>query len=89
MSARRLLLRLPMTENHRRLYRQWCNERWGWTTEQNGIVLTDESHSCLQHHDGRIRVWRHCGERLVNCCVMHRHIGIMVWGGIGFHCRTV
>ncbi|GFV89404.1 hypothetical protein TNCV_4152231 [Trichonephila clavipes] len=26
------------------------------------------------------------------CCVMHRHTGpapgIIVWGGIGFHCRT-
>ncbi|GFW32465.1 uncharacterized protein TNCV_676251 [Trichonephila clavipes] len=46
---------------------------------------------CLQHHDGRIRVWRHRGESPLNCCIMHRHIspvpGIMVWGGIGFHCR--
>ncbi|GFY08512.1 hypothetical protein TNCV_809451 [Trichonephila clavipes] len=31
-------------------------------------------------------------KRLLNCWVMHRHTGsepcIMVWGGIGFHCRT-
>ncbi|GFX08118.1 transposable element Tcb1 transposase [Trichonephila clavipes] len=92
MSARRLLFRLPLTGNHRRLRRQWCDERWTWITEWNGIVFTYESHSCLQHHDGRIRVWRHCGERLLNCFVMHRHTGpasgIMVWGGIGFQCRT-
>ncbi|GFV95945.1 uncharacterized protein TNCV_3606721 [Trichonephila clavipes] len=47
---------------------------------------TDESRVCLQHHDGRIRVWRHRGERMLNSCVMHRHTGpapgIMVWGGI-------
>ncbi|GFU56548.1 transposable element Tcb1 transposase [Trichonephila clavipes] len=51
----------------------------------------DESRICLQHHDGWIRVWRLRGERMLNCCVMHRHTGpvpgIMVRGGIGFHCR--
>ncbi|GFU76257.1 transposable element Tcb2 transposase [Trichonephila clavipes] len=50
------------------------------------------SRICLQHHDGRIRVWRHRGERRLNSCVMHRHTdpapGIMVWGGIGYHSRT-
>ncbi|UYV84085.1 hypothetical protein LAZ67_X001129 [Cordylochernes scorpioides] len=49
---------------------------------QNGIVLTDESRFCLQHHDGRIRIWRHRGERMLNSYVMHRHtgpaLGIMV-----------
>ncbi|GFU88100.1 transposable element Tcb1 transposase [Trichonephila clavipes] len=54
--------------------------------------LTDELRICLQHHDVRIRVWRHRGERMLNSCVMHRHIGpapgIMVWGGIGYHSRT-
>ncbi|GFX03021.1 transposable element Tcb1 transposase [Trichonephila clavipes] len=28
-----------------------------------------------QHHDGRIRVWRHRGERMLNSCVKHRHTG--------------
>ncbi|GFV88732.1 transposable element Tcb1 transposase [Trichonephila clavipes] len=46
----------------------------------------------LQHDDGRIRVWRHRDERLLDPCVMYRPTGsapgIMVWGGIGFHCRT-
>ncbi|GFT60995.1 transposable element Tcb1 transposase [Trichonephila clavipes] len=91
MSTRRPLLRLPLTGNHRGLPHQWCGERCTWTTEWNGIAFTDESRFCLQHHDGRILVWRR-GERLLNCCVMHRHtgpaLGIMVWGGIGFHCRT-
>ncbi|GFX63528.1 transposable element Tcb2 transposase [Trichonephila clavipes] len=35
---------------------------------------------------------RHGGERLLNCCVIHRHTdsapGIMAWSsGIGSHCR--
>ncbi|GFV77989.1 transposable element Tcb1 transposase [Trichonephila clavipes] len=37
------------------------------------IAFTDESHFCLQPHDSRIRVWRHHGEKLLNCCVMHHH----------------
>ncbi|GFY33305.1 transposable element Tcb1 transposase [Trichonephila clavipes] len=63
-----------------------------WTAELNEVVFTDESRFCLQHHDGRIRVWRHRGERMLNNCVMHRHTSpapsIMVWGGIGYHSRT-
>ncbi|GFU32919.1 transposable element Tcb1 transposase [Trichonephila clavipes] len=92
LSFRSPLLGLPLTQNHRRLCRQWCDERRTWAAEWNEVVFTDESHICLQHHDGRIRVWRHRGERLLNSCVMHSHTfpapGIMVWGGIGYHSRT-
>ncbi|GFT31312.1 transposable element Tc3 transposase [Trichonephila clavipes] len=63
-----------------------------WAAEWNEVVFTDESLICLQHHDDRIRVWRHRGEGMLNSCVMHRHTGpapgIMVWGGIGYHSRT-
>ncbi|UYV81499.1 hypothetical protein LAZ67_20001366 [Cordylochernes scorpioides] len=48
LSARRSLLRLPLTQN---LRRQWCDERRMWTAEWNEIVFTDESRFCLQHHD--------------------------------------
>ncbi|UYV85022.1 hypothetical protein LAZ67_X004300 [Cordylochernes scorpioides] len=69
-----------------RICDSWMQEEW------NEIVFTDESQFCLQHHDGRIRVWKNRGERMLNSCVMHRHIGpasgIMVWGGIGYHSRT-
>ncbi|GFV24884.1 transposable element Tcb1 transposase [Trichonephila clavipes] len=79
-------------QNHRRLRHQWCDERRMWAAEWNEVVFTGESRICLQHHDGRIRVWRHRGERILNSCVMHRHTypapGIMVWGGIGYHSRT-
>ncbi|GFU55204.1 transposable element Tcb1 transposase [Trichonephila clavipes] len=79
-------------QNHRRLHRQWCDEKRMWSAEGNEVVFTDESRICLQHHDGRIRVWRHRGERMLNSCVMHHHVGpapgIMVWGGIRYHSRT-
>ncbi|GFU34171.1 transposable element Tcb1 transposase [Trichonephila clavipes] len=90
LSVRRPLLGLPLMQNHRRLRRQWCDERMMWVTEWNVVVYTDESRICLQHHDGRIRVWIHRGERMLNNCVMPPGSapGIMVWGSIGYHSRT-
>ncbi|GFT30324.1 transposable element Tcb1 transposase [Trichonephila clavipes] len=35
LSTRRPLLGLPLTQNHRRLRRQWCDERRMWVTEWN------------------------------------------------------
>ncbi|GFY01509.1 transposable element Tcb1 transposase [Trichonephila clavipes] len=58
------LVGLPLTHNHRRLRRQWCDERRMWAAEWNEVVFTDESRIFLQHHDGRIRDWRHRGERM-------------------------
>ncbi|GFV90182.1 transposable element Tcb1 transposase [Trichonephila clavipes] len=46
-SARRPLLALPFTQNHRRLRRQLCNERRMWATEWDEVVFTDESRICL------------------------------------------
>ncbi|GFU97478.1 transposable element Tcb1 transposase [Trichonephila clavipes] len=92
LSARRPLLGPPLTQNHRRVRRQWCDERRMWVAEWYEVVFTYESRIFLQHHDGRIRVWRHRGERMLNSCVMHHHTGtspgIMVWGGIEYNSRT-
>ncbi|GFV89140.1 transposable element Tcb1 transposase [Trichonephila clavipes] len=86
------LLRLPLTQNHRRLRRQWCDERRMWVTEWNEVVFTDESRICMQHHDDQIRVWRHRAERMLNSCIMHSHTShapsIMVRGGIRYHSHT-
>ncbi|GFX75138.1 transposable element Tcb1 transposase [Trichonephila clavipes] len=75
LSVRRPLLGPLLTQNHRRLRHQWCDERRMWVAEWNEVVFTDESRICLHHHDGRIRVCRHRGERMLNSCVMHRHTG--------------
>ncbi|GFX97012.1 transposable element Tcb1 transposase [Trichonephila clavipes] len=69
LSARRPLLSLPLTHNHRRLRHQWCDERRMWAAESNEVVFTDESRIFLQHHDGQIRVWRHRGEGMLNRCI--------------------
>ncbi|GFX26429.1 transposable element Tcb1 transposase [Trichonephila clavipes] len=38
-------------------------------------MFTNEFRFCQQHHDGRIRVARHSGKRLLRCFVMHRYTG--------------
>ncbi|GFY23169.1 transposable element Tcb1 transposase [Trichonephila clavipes] len=73
LSTRRPLFGLHLTQNHRRLRRQCCDERRMWAAEWNEVVFNNESHICLQHHDVRIRVWRHRGQRIRNGCIMHRH----------------
>ncbi|GFX49673.1 transposable element Tcb1 transposase [Trichonephila clavipes] len=78
-------------KHHRRLRSQCCDERRMWVAEWNEFVVTDESCICLQHHDVRIRVWRHRGERMLISFIMHQHTGpatgIITWGGIGYHSR--
>ncbi|GFW15798.1 uncharacterized protein TNCV_3582961 [Trichonephila clavipes] len=54
LSARRPWLSQPLTQNHRRLSLQWCDERRMRAAEGNEFVFTDESRNCLQHQDGRI-----------------------------------
>ncbi|GFY05045.1 transposable element Tcb1 transposase [Trichonephila clavipes] len=43
LCARRPLLGLPLTQNHRRLRRQWCDERRMWVAEWDEVVFTDKS----------------------------------------------
>ncbi|GFW35459.1 transposable element Tcb1 transposase [Trichonephila clavipes] len=59
LSERRALLGLPLTQNHRHLRYQWCDERRMWAVEWNDVVFTDESRICLQHQNIRIRVWKY------------------------------
>ncbi|GFW53704.1 transposable element Tcb1 transposase [Trichonephila clavipes] len=47
LSARRPLLVLPLTQNHRCLHHQWCDERRMWVAECNEIAFNYESGICL------------------------------------------
>ncbi|GFW71411.1 transposable element Tcb1 transposase [Trichonephila clavipes] len=94
LSARRPLFGLPLTQNHRRLRFQCCDERRMWVAEWNEVVFTDESRICLQQHVGQIRVWRHRGERMLSSCVMQHHtgpapgiIGLSLSQSYSTHCR--
>ncbi|GFS85571.1 transposable element Tcb1 transposase [Trichonephila clavipes] len=83
LSARHPLLGLPLTQNHKRLRRQWCDEKRMWATEWNEVVFTDESRICLQHHDGRIPVWRRRGERMLNMRYAPSHWSCTGYYGMG------
>ncbi|GFX73900.1 transposable element Tcb1 transposase [Trichonephila clavipes] len=48
LSVRRPLLGLPLTQNHRRFRRHWCDERRMWVAEWYEVVFTDESRICLR-----------------------------------------
>ncbi|GFT73182.1 transposable element Tcb1 transposase [Trichonephila clavipes] len=73
LTARRPLLGLPLTQNHRRLRRQWSDERRMWTAEWNEVVFTDESRICNTTMFGFQS--RDTVERMPwNSCVMHRHL---------------
>ncbi|GFU20283.1 uncharacterized protein TNCV_4933581 [Trichonephila clavipes] len=59
-----------------------------WAAEWNEDVFTDESRIRLQHHDGRIQVWRHRGERMLKSCVMH-HWSCTKYYGMGRYCISL
>ncbi|GFY09019.1 transposable element Tcb1 transposase [Trichonephila clavipes] len=92
LSARRPLLGLPLTQNHRRLRHQWCDgRRMVWQNGMKLYLLTSHAFVCNTTMVG-LKFLRHRGERMLNSCVMHRHTahapGIMAWGGIGYHSHT-
>jgi hypothetical protein len=72
--------------NFAQLHRDWTPEQW------SNVLFTDESRFCLDHNDGRIRVWKCPGERYIDSTVQEIVAfgggSIMVWGGITSTGRT-
>ena len=56
------------------------------------MLFRDESRFCVDHADGRFRVYRRTGERYADACDMQRDrwdgTDIMVSGGIAYGVRT-
>ena len=52
------------------------------------MLSSDLSRFCVEHADGRFRVYRRTGERYADACVMEQDrwgsANIMVWGGIAY-----
>ena len=67
---------------------QWCVQLQTWTHEWNDDIFSNGSRFCFQHHDGRMRIWRHRGVHTLVACSWHRHIvpspGVMVGGDTGY-----
>nr|KAG5692720.1 hypothetical protein BaRGS_033831 [Batillaria attramentaria] len=77
-----------LTVRHRQARLEWaqghvnCNNvRW-----QN-VLFSDESRFCIDHADGRVRVWRRRGDRYADNCVVENNAwggpSLMLWGAIG------
>ncbi|GBO08348.1 hypothetical protein AVEN_229904-1 [Araneus ventricosus] len=64
LRARRPVTCIPLTPNHCRLRREWCQARAHWWTEWRSVVFSEESRFCLGASDGRVLVRRGTGERL-------------------------
>ena len=93
LHARRPLVRPRLTPQHRAARLAWSAHHLRWNRQQWARVLfSDESRFSLEHNDGRVRVWRRPGERLVPGAVRERTAyrggSVMVWGGISEHHRT-
>ena len=73
LRARRPVVRQPLTRQHRIARQQWAMIHRRWTrAEWRMVMFCDESRYNVDHHDGRIRVWRRLGERYMLHHVLHR-----------------
>ena len=76
-----------LTRLHRQTRVQWCQRHSNWEEGHwRHTVFSDESRFTLYSNDGRRRVRRRRGERLLECCVAQNHgnrgPSVMVWGAI-------
>jgi transposase len=76
-----------LTLEHRRRRREWGRRHRVWDHRQwRHCIFSDESRFSLYHSDGRVRVRRRQGERLIDACVQltdgNRRPSVMVWGAI-------
>ncbi|GFX43243.1 transposable element Tcb2 transposase [Trichonephila clavipes] len=91
--ARRPVVCVPLTRQHRTARLQWCRERHNWTEQYWACVLfSDESRFSLSSDCRRQLIWRESGTayRPENIQEKDRYptCSIMVWAGIMINGRT-
>ncbi|GFV58776.1 transposable element Tcb2 transposase [Trichonephila clavipes] len=91
--ARRPVVRVPLTRQHRTARLQWCREHHNWTEQDWPCVLfSDESRFSLSSDCRRQLIWRESGTayRPENIQEKDRYptCSIMVWAGIMINGRT-
>ncbi|GFU58442.1 transposable element Tcb1 transposase [Trichonephila clavipes] len=91
--ARRPVVCVPLTRQHRTARLQWCREHHNWTEQDWACVLfSDESRFSLSSDCRRQLIWRESGTayRPENIQEKDRYptCSIMVWAGITINCRT-
>ena len=87
LRARRPYCGTKLTRRHRAERLRWCrNNVNGRLRDWYDMLFSDESRFCVDHADGRFRVYRRTGERYADACVMEQ--GQMGWSkhyGMGRH----
>ncbi|GFX04005.1 transposable element Tcb2 transposase [Trichonephila clavipes] len=91
--ARRPVVSVPLTRQHRTARLQWCREHHNWTEQKWACVLfSDESRFSLSSDCRRQLIWRESGTayRPENIQEKDRYptSSIMVWAGIMINGRT-
>ncbi|GFU45939.1 transposable element Tcb2 transposase [Trichonephila clavipes] len=91
--ARRPVVYVPLTRQHRTARLQWCREHHNWTEQDWACVLfSDESRFSLSSDCRRQLIWRESGTayRPENIQELDRYptCSIMVWAGIMINGRT-
>ncbi|GFX36145.1 transposable element Tcb2 transposase [Trichonephila clavipes] len=91
--ARRPVVCVPLTRQHRTAHLQWCREHHNWTEQDWACVLfSDESRFSLSSDCRRQLIWRESGTayRPENIQEKDRYptCSIMVWAGIMMNGRT-
>ncbi|GFW85237.1 transposable element Tcb1 transposase [Trichonephila clavipes] len=91
--ARRPVVCVPLTRQHRTARLQWCREHHNWTEQDWACVLSsDESRFSLSSDCRRQLIWRESGTayRPENIQEKDRYTtcSIMVWAGIMINGRT-
>ena len=82
-----------LNDGHKQARLTWARQHVRWTRQQwSHVLFTDESRFCLDHHAGRVRVWRRRGERFADSCVRSSRQGrggsVMIWAGISEQGKT-
>ncbi|GFS49618.1 transposable element Tcb2 transposase [Trichonephila clavipes] len=91
--ARRPVVSIPLTRQHRTAHLQWCREHHNWTEQDWACVrFSDESRFCLSSDCRRQLIWRESGTAYSPENVQEKNryptCSIMVWVGIMINGRT-
>nr|KAG5688132.1 hypothetical protein BaRGS_010473 [Batillaria attramentaria] len=77
-----------LTVRHRQARLQWAQGHLNWNNVRwQNVLFSNESRFCVDHADGRVRVWRRRGDRYADNCVVENNAwggpSLMLWGAIG------